>query len=555
MCEGSLLTVPFFLLAALQDHEGVVREYWRLLEPVGIHSGDLSRSLDRALTREDDRAFEEAHARLVVTLARAAREVGISAPALRKALIGGEVAPLVKRIDEVWEKLGEGAQTRARDLRLLLLPSIDLRRAMEESGRAGEDLRVAGAYVCRALVGMFHSELTRGCRLPRSLEDDAAEILGTRPDEAAWFRGYLRIASDRVFLTHMTDPDARGPRVSQRRDLPDDAAILPYLVGTGRIGVSSPRFRGGAAWSAYLRWHVAEDMENPSEAVARACEAEPDNAYFAYLHAYFQLFEGKGAPGWARLAAGNRAGRYDPYSKEILHAFALAHEGPLRWFFALYVGAFPHSIRFFELSNTYVDQRVGELLQQDKTDEAWKLLEESRTFLRRAKSGAVIAREIVGMLAALRGSLSKQAMALQAAGRHDAALALHRQLVEVERDSAAIETAVRYPAEFEFLAAGVLMETGEVEKRWERRRAEGFDAALVAAARKRYEEHVVPAVLKEMPEFGGDVRQAEYREALAAFEERRYADCVLLCARAIAQDRNHLHAIELKRQALERLGR
>lgn len=552
---ASVLAAPLLLGAAPQDLEEVVREYWRLLEPVGIYSGELSRSLPRALSQEDDRAFEEAHARSIVALSRSARDLGISAPTLRKALIGGEVAPLVKRIDEAWEKLGEAARARARDLRLLLLPSVDLRRALDESAAAGADLRIAGAYICRALVGMFHSELTRRCRLPGSLEDDAAEILGSRPDQAAWFRGYLRLASDRVFLTHMADPDARGPRVSQRLALPEDAAIIPYLAAAGRIDTTSPRFRGGAAWSAYLRWHVAEDTENASSAAGRACEAEPDNAYFAYMRAYFELFEGKSAAGWARLAAGNRAARYEPYSKEILHSFALAHEGPLRWFFSLYVGAFPHSIRFFELSNTYVDQRVGELLEQGNTDEAWKLLEESRRFLRRAKAGAVIAREVGGMLAALRGSLSKQVMALESTAQSEAALALHRELVEIERDSVAIETALRYPAEFEFLAAGLLMEAGDVEKRWERRREEGFDAALIAAARRRYEEHVVPTVLKEMPEVGGDVQQQEYRAALAAFEERRYADCVRLCARSIAEDRSHLHAIELKRRALDRLGR
>jgi hypothetical protein len=466
-------------------------------------------------------------------------------------LIGGEVAPLIQRIDDAWEKLDEPARARARDLRLLLLPSVDLRRALEEAGRAGEDLRVAAAYVCRAVLGLFHAELTRGCRLPRSLDDDAGEIVGAKPD---YFRGYLRLSSDRVFLTHMADPEARGPRVSQRRELPDDAALAPYLVGSGRIDPSSPRFKGGAAWSAYLRWHVAEDTEKPSAVVARAAEADPDNAYFAYLRAYFEFFEGAEERAVERLIGGNRFKRYDPYSKEILHGFSLAHGGPFRWFFALYVGAFPHSIRFFEMSNTYVDQRVGTLLQEGKADEAWKLLEETRSFLRRAKGGAVIAREIGGMLAALRGSLAKQAMAMEGLGRADAALALQRELVDVEREAAAIESAMRYPAEFEFLAAGLLMDAGEVEKRWERRRAEGFDAALVAAARKRYDEHVVPKVLKEMPEFGGDVEQEEYRAALAAFEEKRYADCVRACARAIADDRGHLHAIELKRRALERLG-
>ncbi len=165
----------------------------------------------------------------------------------------------------------------------------------------------------------------------------------------------------------------------------------------------------------------------------------------------------------------------------------------------------------------------------------------------------MVVRERVSMLAALRGSLVKQAHAVEKLGRAKEHLALHRELVRVERELAAVETAFAYPTEFEFLAAGLLLEGAEVEKRWLRRLTEGFDAPLIAAARKRYEEHVAVKVLKEMPEFGGDVEDEEYRAAVKAFEERRFGECVAACVRVLASNRGHLHALELKKKALDNI--
>jgi len=547
------LSLSLALAVAVQDIDEVVREYWRFFDSVGIHSGELARTLDRALTPADDAAFQKAQVKLLEILDAASRDVGLSAAALRKGLVEGEAADLVKRIDDVIDKLSAEKRARARDLRLLLLPAVDLKRALDEVAHASPELRTSCAYVCKALLGLFHSELTRQNRLPMKLEQDVEAVVGAKPDELMYARGYLRMASDRVFLRHMTDPEARGPRVSQRRDVPVDAAHAPYLAAAEKIRPGDAAFAGGAVWSAHLRWNVGEDKGN-AHLIDQAIAADADNAYFGYLKAYFDFFEGEDDRAIGRIRECNKAKRYDAYSKEILGALASAHEGPLRYFFSIYAGSFPHSIRFYEISNTYIDQQVGKRLEEGKAEEAWALLSDARALLRRAAEGSVVVRERVSMLAALRASLAKQAFAVEKLGRAKEALALQRELVRVERELAAIDTAFAFPAEFEFLAAGLLVDGADVEKRWQRRLAEGFDAPLISAALRRYDEHVTVKVLKGMPEFGGDVEDEDYRAAVKAFEEGRFGECVGACIRVLSSNRAHLHALELKRRALDKMG-
>lgn len=190
-------TAAAALLCLAQDAVEAVEEYWRFLGPVGLYGGRLAEALPKTFEPGADEAFAEAHAALVRSMAGA----GVDGALLRAGLIDGDAGAL-RRI----------AECGSPELAAAALASFDLPAALATAKRCSAEFRTVAGTIARATLGLFYENMTRGQLVERSL-DEAVAAVAAEPDYVA---AYLRMASDRVFLTHMADPRARTPGVRGR---------------------------------------------------------------------------------------------------------------------------------------------------------------------------------------------------------------------------------------------------------------------------------------------------------------------------------------------------
>lgn len=534
------------LLLALQaaDVERVLDEYWHFLEPLGVYDEQgLARHLPDALSEEEDRRFREVYPKLLERMGKAVSEAGIAPAELRRGLIEGDARALREL----------APKTRSPELKAVLLASIDLDAALAQVGKTGEPFRTVCAYLCKALLGLFHLGISQRQLVRLRLEAAVQEVLGRRPEREDWVRGYLRMAADRVFLTHF-QRGSRGPEGALQEGLREaagkdpDLALYAVLKGWSEPDAESPP----PVWAAYLRWTLGEHRQNFG-LTDRAIQAHPTNAYFYYLKAYGEWFAGRGEAGREALQKGNESKEYRSGTLEILQALARAHSGPLRYYLAIYELKTPHVDWFFHISNTYVSQRVGGLLKAGDLAGSRKLLDETRRFLVRAYRDARLYEEHERILSALRNSFFSEAEVYRELGRTETYLKLERELSAVELRLAALRTALNVPSELEFMIAGLLLDGRKVGELWAVRRKEGLDAGKLAAAEKRYRTEIVEGFLKRRPEFGGDPEDPDYLDAKKKFEAGKFLEAVRACDRVLIRRSMHIHAIELKRKALERI--